>query len=315
MVWIDGHCDVLSKMWRAGEKLSFYEEREERMDVMLDSARMAPLKLQVFAIYIPEAVSASALWEVALQQVDIFYERIIGEGKEVRAIATVSDLDGLQSPLLGAILALEGADALQGELYRLRTLYRLGVRQMGLTWNYANEVADGALEERGGGLTAFGRQVVEEMESLQMILDVSHLSEKAFWDVLEVRNELPVIASHSNCYTLCPHVRNLRDTQIEALIKVNGVMGLTFVPPFVDVEKRPLMIDDLLRHVDHICRLGGENHLAFGSDFDGYPELIYGLEHAGKLAVLAEELLRRYPSSLVEGWMYKNWENLYRRTL
>src|SRR5690606_30161839 len=126
--------------------------------------------------------------------------------------------------------------ALAGSVEILRIFYRLGVRAVGLTWNYRNELADGQAEaESGGGLTRAGRAVVREMERLGMLIDVSHLSDASFEQVLEVA-EGPVFASHSNARRICRHPRNLTDEQIRAIAARGGVIGINFAPQFLVEE-------------------------------------------------------------------------------
>lgn len=305
MQWLDGHCDVLSKMWRNLEEHSFYDIRS-RLDSSFYRLKEAPVALQVFAIWVPESVPNENRLSVALKQVDLFYEQIIKREEQVHFVGSKKALRKCASNRMGALLAMEGADALHGELGYLRLFFRLGVRQLGLTWNYANEAADGIEEERGGGLTRFGKNVVSEMERLGMILDVSHLSVQGFWEVME--SDLPVLASHSNCRKITPHKRNLEDEQIKALIQKDGLIGITFVPSFTYPSYKEATIDHLLKHIEHVCSLGGERNLCFGSDFDGIDSKIKNLLNYSDIHQLKEALLRRYPESLVRKW---SWENAF----
>ncbi|MFC4077921.1 dipeptidase [Salinithrix halophila] len=314
MRWVDGHCDVLSKMWSAKSPLSFYR-RDSNLDVTWPLMEQAEVGLQVFALFVPPEVPGGATWQAALAQVDHFYESVVGDGSRMVPIRSQRELAALErTGKVGGLLSLEGAEALQGDLVHLRLLYRLGLRQVGLTWNGANEAADGIEEERGGGLTRFGRRLAAEMQRLSMILDVSHLSVRGFWEVIEWTG-LPVIASHSNCRSLCSHVRNLDDRQIRALIQREGRMGITFVPKFVTDDPDRATVEGVLRHVEHVCSLGGEEILTFGSDFDGTDRKIPGLEHTGHLDRLWEALIKRYPETLVKRWTTNNWLHFYSKHL
>ncbi|SDX15515.1 dipeptidase. Metallo peptidase. MEROPS family M19 [Marininema mesophilum] len=313
MKWIDGHCDVLYKMYMDPQNHSFMSE-QSWLDVTWPRIKQSKVGLQVFAIYVPQRVPRHGTWDVALKQVDYFYERVIGERGPLFHVQNRDDLIQLRQGRPSALLAIEGVDSLQGELAYLRLLYRLGLRQVGLTWNYANEAADGILEERDGGLTTFGWQLVKEMERLGLILDVSHLSVRGFWEVVQ-QVRTPVIASHSNCRALCSHVRNLADDQIRALIQRQGLMGITFVPQFVHTDPKQASIDDLLGHVEHVCSLGGEGILTFGSDFDGIENKIPYLEHAGHWDHWWNALLKHYPESLVYRWSAGNALQFYERSL
>lgn len=309
---MDAHCDVLYKMWLNPER-SFYDTDSD-LDVTYPNLKEAEIALQTFAVWVPAEVPVGQRFAAAIKQIDDFYEKVIQNGEKVFLVTSGEQLNECSPTRIGALLSLEGADALQGELQFLRTFYRLGVRQMGLTWNHANEVADGIKEERGGGLTRFGRQVIEEMSRLGMVLDVSHLSVKGFWEVIE-HPDLPVIASHSNSRAVCPHVRNLEDEQIKALIHKNGLIGITYVPYFVHFPHTEAGIDHLIKHIEHICGLGGENHLFFGSDFDGMDDKIPHLENASQLNNLKEALLKRYPETLVKKWAWENGYQFYSKHL
>ena len=310
MRWIDGHCDVLWRMWEDPTK-DFYQE-DGRLDVTYTSLIQAKVRLQVFAIFVPPFIQRGQRCREAFKQVDLFYRRIIRDGEKMVLLTSINELDQLSPKQCAALLSLEGAEALEGDLTLLHIFYRLGVRQLGLTWNVANEAADGILEERGGGLTQFGRKLLAEMERLQMIVDVSHLSEKAFWETIE-RVDLPVIASHSNCRAVCSHKRNLTDEQIQAIIKREGLIGINFVPYFVK-EQAPT-IADLFRHLDHIVSMGGEEVIFFGSDFDGELKKIPSLEHMGKLNNFKKELVKRYSEHTVQKWGFENAYRFYSKHL
>ncbi|MDR6224265.1 dipeptidase [Desmospora profundinema] len=305
MRWIDGHCDVLSKLWRE-PGLSFYEDGP-KLDVTLPRIREAGVGMQVFAIFVPPDVSRAHSWETALAQVDCFYEGVVKDERLVFPVLDRNDVEQLgMDGRLGAFLSLEGADAIQGELLHLRLLHRLGVRMVGLTWNHANEVADGIEEERGGGLTRFGRLFVREMGRFGQFLDVSHLSVRGFWEVMD-QTDVPVLASHSNCRTLCPHPRNLDDDQIRALIERDGLIGLTFVPKFLHSDPDQVRLNDLFRHLDHLLDLGASRQIVFGSDFDGIDQKVPGLANTKDLSYLEERLAERYPEHLRIGWQRDNF--------
>ncbi len=159
----------------------------------------------------------------------------------------------------------------QNDLQLLRIFYDLGVRGLGLTWSRRNYAADGCAftsgrEPRGGGLTPFGRALVAKAEALGMLIDVSHMNEPGFWDVLEIA-QTPVIASHSNCRALADTPRNLNDRQIEALAAIDGVMGMNAISAFVGDGAGKRGVDALLDHVDHVVKVAGIRHVGIGFDF------------------------------------------------
>ncbi|MDF2713394.1 MAG: rane dipeptidase [Paenibacillus sp.] len=301
----DAHCDVLSKLLENPE-LDFAHGREG-LDVTLERMLSAGICVQNFAVYLPQRWSSEFMH--VLESIDLFHERILSH-PQMRFIRTKSDLRlAWNGDRIGALLSLEGVDSLHGNLSYLRILYHLGVRTVGITWNRANWAADGVLEPRKGGFTSPGLDLIKECNRLGLIMDVSHLSEKGFWELIEASHK-PVIASHSNSSEICPRLRNLSDAQIGSLIQTGGVMGITFVPPFVSGEQ-PVSMDQILLHIDHVCAMDGKRHIGFGSDFDGIREWIVGLEHAGKYDRLVNLLLKHYREEDVELFVYGNWLRFY----
>lgn len=190
---------------------------------------------------------------------------------------------------LAAVLAIENSEAVERSLNILNALYVLGVRSIGLTHNLNTWASAGNDEEDlGGGLTRFGRALVREMNRLGMLVDVSHISERGFWDVLDI-SERPVIASHSNCKTLCSHPRNLSNEQLKALAVNGGVVGITFVPGFITSDGWQKMppLAQLINHFTYAIDIAGIDHVGIGSDFDGGGDL---LKDAGEFVKIAEGL-------------------------
>ncbi len=296
----DAHCDVLMKLWM-NPNLCF--KRDHRLHVTLESLEKTHAKVQLFAIYVSESVPYEQRFDAALEMVQLFYTRILSI-PQMKLVCTKRDIDQLKEGEIGAMLTLEGCDAIGCNIARLQALLRLGVSSVGLTWNYSNAAADGILEERGAGLSSFGKQVVQVNNEAKVWTDVSHLSVKGFWDVMETA-DYP-IASHSNVYSLCPHPRNLKDEQIKALIDRNGIMGITFVPAFL-TERHEVTVDDILRHVEYVCELGGQHHLGFGSDFDGIVDTVKGLHNYRGYDLLINKLLKHYSTKQVNNLLFNNF--------
>lgn len=307
----DAHCDALLKLWEHPD-LTFTDE-DDRLRASYPELEKGNVQFQAFAMYVPERIHPHARLTTTLEMINLYYSKIQPVGYKL--ILSKNDLEKTAChDEKGAILFVEGAGALEGQLTNLHTLHRLGVRGMTLTWNFRNEVADGCHEPNPGGLSLFGRKVIEEMNQLGMIIDVSHIAEPGFWDTLE-RSTAPVIASHSNVKQLCNHVRNLSDQQIDALIQKDGVIGLSFIPYFNTSEKRTVWIDDLLRHLDYICARGGVNHVSFGSDFDGEKLLFGDLISPGQYTLLVDNLLKRYKQEEVEKFVRRNWLRVFTKVL
>ncbi|WP_223700144.1 dipeptidase [Sutcliffiella deserti] len=297
----DAHSDTVYRLWE-DRSLSFKDSKE--LHVTWDGLIKANGTVQCFAIYIPENIRKESAFDVALEMIDLFYRDILYRFPKMKPVTTKRQIAQLKKGEVGAILTLEGCDVIGTSLERLRTLYRLGVSSIGLTWNYANSLADGILEKRGAGLTSFGQKVVLENNHHRIWTDVSHLSEKSFWDVLEIGEY--IIASHSNSKALCPNPRNLTNEQILALIQKNAAIGITFVPQFLTTHPHS-SIQDVLRHVEYVCNLGGVGNIGFGSDFDGITQTVTGLSRYEDYTNLINTLLNYYSHSEVEGFLFQNF--------
>lgn len=299
---IDLHCDALYKLWRHGGKLAYADAEE----LETNKLRLADggIRVQGFALYVPADVKEEHRFEAVLDQIHYFQEEVLGRNPEMKQIAEWGDIARLEAGEIGAMLTLEGVDALGTDAHKLLLLYRLGVMSVGLTWNNANLAADGAMEPRNAGLTLWGREVVELNNRHRRLTDVSHLGERAFWDVIE-RADYP-LASHSNARALCDHPRNLTDEQARAMFAKDGLVHVIYNPPFT-IPDGPATIADLIRHIDHFCGLGGVRNIGLGSDLDGIAAHIDGLEHAGKSQALINELLKQYKEEEVRGFASANF--------
>lgn len=165
------------------------------------------------------------------------------------------------------VFHFEGAMPLDEDIRYVSVFKELGVVSVGPVWNVRNQVADGIEQRSGSGLSNFGAMLVSELDRSRIAIDMSHLSEKGFWDVIALAKG-QVIATHSNARTLCGNPRNLKDDQIQAIAEKGGVIGACFYSPFIDAKKPSL--DRLLDHIDHIVGLVGVNHVGLGPDFTDY---------------------------------------------
>lgn len=231
-------------------------------------------------------------------------------------IELILDLQSVESlNCHGGILALEDARSLEGDINNLLEFYDFGVRAVTLGWNDDNDVICGANTKNDMGLTSFGREVVAKMNELNMIVDVSHASQKGFWDVLQV-SDAPVMASHSNCYSQCAHPRNLKDDQIKALIKMGGVIGINICPSFLEENEDKACIKSVIRHIDYALSLGAEDNLCLGSDFDGIDATPFDLTCAGDYLRLIEAMEKEnYSTELIDKITYKNFINFVKNGL
>lgn len=193
---------------------------------------------------------------------------------------------------------MEGAEAIEHDLERIPFFYEQGVRMLSLTWNHGNALADGVLAPQKGGLTALGRQAVQKMEAMGMLLDVSHLSDAGFYDVANLMQK-PFLASHSNARAICDHPRNLTDTQLHILREIGGYVGLNFYPPFV-AKKESVDTEDLLRQLCYLLDQAGEDAVGFGTDFDGIDQTPLGIQGVEDMAAFLERLERELGHTLLQ---------------
>jgi membrane dipeptidase len=197
-------------------------------------------------------------------------DRHPGETVVVRTAADVRRAKKAGAP--ATLFAVEHADAVGGSLHILRSLFEMGVRSIGLTHNRSSLAADGCGEARDGvGLTRFGVSLVREMNRIGMLVDLAHASRSAFFHAVEISDK-PVIFSHGNARALCDHPRNLDDEQLRALAACGGVIGVSFVPFFIDAEHPTF--DRLLDHIDYVRDVAGIDAVGIGSDFDGGGSLL-----------------------------------------
>ncbi|MFZ5899655.1 MAG: dipeptidase [Bacillota bacterium] len=307
---VDAHCDTLINLLEGTRQFAVQQDFGH---LDLPRLRQGGVKVQFFAAFVHPRFRYRAMSRV-LEIIDVFYEKLL-PAPGVAHVTSASDvLKALAENKVACLLTVEGGEALEGSLVNLRILHRLGVRALTLTWNGRNEIGDGVGEgSHSAGLSSFGRQVVAEMNRLGMIIDVSHLAEAGFWDVVH-NSAKPFMASHSNSRQLCDHPRNLSDEQVRAIANAGGVIGLTFVPDFVDQNKPCL--ERLLDHVDHLIKVGGEDCLGLGSDFDGFEGALDGLEDVSRLKFFTEGLFRRgYKTAVVEKILGGNFMRLIKDTL
>lgn len=266
MDFLDFHCDTIGECFLQNKSLISND-----LHISLEKARCFSAYGQVFAIWIPdEQRGANAL----AYYTAIYHNfcRILSENTS--SIALCRDGWEVQAAFsnhkTAAILAVEGGAVLGGSLENLEKLYADGVRLMTLTWNGTNELGNGCFAEDTAGLTDFGKQVIDTMEKKHMLVDVSHLNERGFFDVAE-RLTGPFLASHSNAKIVehfAAQARNLTDAQIKQLVAHKGLIGLNLCADFLG-DNGDTGMDAVLRHILHFLELGAEDCLAFGCDFDG----------------------------------------------
>ncbi|NPD88279.1 MAG: dipeptidase [Asgard group archaeon] len=281
---IDGHIDVLFALQR--QQRSFSRESEVG-HVDLPRMKKGNVLAAFFAVF-PKVSSYSIS-----RGVDYWFQLVDNPENELLQIKRIEDFEKCKREnKVGAILHFEGSGGLESEFHNLRNYHKLGLRSMGLSWSNLNQFATGVGNDEMRGLTIEGKQLLGEMEELGIIVDVSHLNEKSFWDVVDNTSK-PIIASHSNAYSLCDHIRNLKDEQIEAIGESNGTIGINFCVSFLSSElnKDEITFEIIKNHIDHIVDKVGINHVSLGSDYDGatIPTAIKDISHYPILLKYLEE--------------------------
>lgn len=311
----DCHCDTLTELYN--KNASLYEN-EQHFDIKRQIALGGGL--QFCAIYVPTEVFryqgglryTLCLLDKYNQEIKKLHEN----GIDVLQVRTAEDAGHVLKHKAATLLAIEEGGAIDGSLEALRCLYELGVRAMTLTWSNRNDIADGINEEAtGSGLTLFGKQVVAEMNRLGMLVDVSHISTAGFWSVIETSSK-PIIATHSNAKSLCSHPRNLNDEQIKALAQNGGLAGITFAGQFLEEDWRNACIESVYKHIDYMLNLiGNDDHIGFGSDFDGISHPPYNIQGVQDYKPLIEYLSKYYSDETINKITHQNVINLLQKVL
>lgn len=311
----DCHCDTLTELYN--KNASLYEN-EQHFDIKRQIALGGGL--QFCAIYVPTEVFryqgglryTLCLLDKYNQEIKKLHEN----GIDVLQVRTAEDAGNVLKHKAATLLAIEEGGAIDGSLEALRCLYELGVRAMTLTWSNRNDIADGINEEAtGSGLTLFGKQVVAEMNRLGMLVDVSHISTAGFWSVIETSTK-PIIATHSNAKSLCAHPRNLNDEQIKALAQNGGLAGITFAGQFLEEDWRNACIESVYKHIDYMLNLiGNDDHIGFGSDFDGISHPPYNIQGVQDYKPLIEYLSKYYSDETINKITHQNVINLLQKVM
>lgn len=295
---VDLHCDTLYKHITENKLLN-----DSSHEVLIENGDNRH-HLQCYAIWLPDSYTGAQAEQTVIQaarQLQAECSRLdiclLRQQEDVRQAFA-------QHPHT-AFFTIENGLALNGKIDNVARFAALGVRMMTLTWNAHNAIGDGADVTHAQGLTDFGKKVLREMERNGIIIDISHASEALFYDVA-AQTELPIVASHSNAYAVTPHRRNLKDEQIEVLIRRAGLFGLNFHNAFLNERPGRASVTDILRHTEHFLSRGGENCLCFGSDFDG-GVLPHDIQNSRVYDMLYELFLQHhYPETLIQKIFYDN---------
>jgi membrane dipeptidase len=294
-ILVDTHNDFI---WKVFDKGAVFGQRNSFTQSDLPRFKEGGLDVQVFAIWISMG-RISKSYSFVKSQIERLRNIESENSSELEFANTYDDIIRIiNEKNICGLIGIEGGTVIEKNLDNINSLFGMGVRYIGLTWNNSNAISSSARDavERGkqGGLTDFGIQVVKRMNEAGMLIDVSHLSEQGFWDVIE-NTDSPIIASHSNCYSINPHYRNLTDEQIKAIAKNGGYIGVNFYDKFLDKdgEKNGSTIEKVIEHIDYIKNLIGADYIGIGSDFDGGITPVRELYDASRYPELTRRLVER----------------------
>ncbi|NUU99291.1 membrane dipeptidase [Marinitoga sp. 1154] len=265
---VDAHLDLLADIY---EKRLVGEENIIKKYHLPDFIK-GEVNIIVSSIFISNNYLPEMALRVALDQISMFYQELENLKGKVMLCRNYSDIEkAIENDIIGIMLSFEGVEPIGNDLNLLKIFYELGVRFVGLTWSRRNYAADGSffmpkIEGKRGGLTDFGVKVLKESEKLGMIIDVSHLNDEGFWDVIKFSSN-PIIASHSNVREIFNSMRNLTDEQIKSIAETGGVIGINANGSFVSDSPDENNVEGLVRHIDYISNLVGVEYVGLGFDF------------------------------------------------
>lgn len=343
---IDMHCDTISCLYKdkqRGKNVSLRSADGYRVD--LTKLQKGGYLLQNFALFLDLAETAHPK-DTALAMADLFDREMAANADCIRQARSYAEIEANRAEhKMSAVLTLEEGEILEGSLKNLDLFYERGARMATLTWNYPNSLGYPNLSfDTNGmpqfqkrcekGLTPLGLEMIQKMEELGMIIDVSHLSDGGFWDVIH-HTKAPFVASHSNAAALCNVCRNLTDDMIRALSERGGVIGLNYCTDFL-VEPQGLddfpgfscgdteaastseqisYVKDMVRHARYITNIGGMEVCGLGSDFDGIENAVEFKDASG-MELLFDALKKGgFTEREIDLIFYQNVLRLYREVL
>ena len=317
MKYVDMHCDTITVLYQNNGDLLRNELHND-----LNKMKKGECLLQNFAVFTDIAKKDSSFTEASIRY---YYEQLEKYPELIRPVYRYEDIEKNEKDgCISALLTLEEGSVIDNDLQKLDHFYDEGVRMITLTWNYPNGIGfpnfsmqDGDYEDllyhinEKDGLTPFGIEYVRRMEELGIIVDVSHLSDRGFYDVLEYTTK-PFVASHSCARALCGVARNLSDDMIEKLAQRGGVVGLNYCSSFIeDHNEEFTKITDMVAHIRHIVKVGGIDCVGLGSDFDGIENRLE-IKDASGMNLLYEALKPYFTEEEIRKIFYENVLRVYK---
>lgn len=341
---IDGHNDIILDYLPAGkhELATFFRHNDDERAVDLPRAKAGGLAGGMFAVFVSTPEIAAAIGTVdlskpwipaplevekatpmALAEVANIYRLAEMSKGQVRVVRTVAEIEQCMAEgVLFAVIHFEGAEPIDADFHALEVYYQAGLRSLGLVWSRPTLFAHGVpfianhSPDTGEGLTELGKELVKRCDQLGILVDLSHLNEKGFWDVADASTK-PLVATHSNAWAVTPITRNLTDAQLDAIAQTGGIAGLNFFPPFLHPEsKRDLQLpmDMAVAHVEYMVNRMGIDHVGIGADF-GSITMAESLKDATSYPALVEALAARgYDDAALKKITHQNWLRVLRAT-
>lgn len=338
----DGHNDVLLRLWMKKDSDPVRDFLDGDGKGQMDLPRMIKGGMAggFFAIFVPPQTDdphddddlnpppAAELprgygLNLAVQMAALLLRIEAASEGRFKVCRTAAEIrQCLADGIIAAIMHIEGAECIDADLAALDVLHAAGLRSIGPVWSRPNIFGHGvpfrfpSSPDTGEGLTPVGREMVKACNRLKVMVDLSHITEKGFWDVAET-STAPLVATHSNAHALSNSSRNLTDRQLKAIGETGGMVGLNFANGFLRADgswRSPNGLDEMLRHLDHMISLAGEDHVGLGSDFDGarIPAAIG--DAAGLPNLLAAMAGHGFGESLMHKLAHENWVRVLERT-
>ena len=348
----DGHNDALLRLHLRGgaEAASSFLKGEDKGHLDLPKARKGGFAGGLFAIFVPSpkrkeraegetppqdagsvvgndpappAVEMAEAQRVVFAMAAMLYRIERESDGRVRICRTASDIERcLAEDTLAAVLHIEGAEAIDADFAVLDVLHAAGLRSLGPVWSRPNAFGHGvpfrcpSSPDTGPGLTDLGKALIAACNRLRILVDLSHLNERGFWDVADISNA-PLVATHSNAHAVSPHSRNLTDRQLAAIGQSGGLVGVNFATSFLRPDgrhDRDTPLDLIVQHIEHLLAHAGEDSVGFGSDFDG-AMIPAEISNAAGLQKLVQVMRKRgFGAPLIEKVCFRNWLRVLART-
>lgn len=316
MKYIDMHCDTLYQHMERKFKDDLFDCKKDCIDIK--RLKEGNAQAQFFAMFTTEGgdpVFNDYDFSIADGQVNDMVNfldenikknnNIISYGKSYEDI-----IENEKNNKISAIFTIEGGHMIDNNLEKIKKYYDMGVRLITLTWNFENSLAypnSKNMEKNKKGLKKFGKEAVEYMKELGIIVDVSHLSDGGFFDVADIMKS-PFVASHSNSRTITNHQRNLTDDMIKKIANNGGISGINFASDFLNERKDNFSsLEDIVKHLNYMKNKGGENFVAIGTDFDGIENDVE-INSCDKMYLLEDRLIK-------SGWNYSQVEKLFYKNI